>query len=173
MLPALNLDREVTYVQARYLDPVEGRPKYANAAGRLAANPRLGWIQPATVNDRHHLIVCEGTVDALSIASTGTAAVAVLGATYVDQRTAREIARGAAKRHVMLALDGDPAGRNAGSILAASLTSAGCSNRVLSLPDGHDINSMLGNDRCWLTRQLEPTPPHRSVSHHGLTRTLR
>ena len=173
VLPALDLDGKVTYVQARYLDPVDGRPKYDNPAGRLAANPRIGWVHPATLSDRRHLVVCEGALDALSVASVGMPAVAVLGATYVDERVARDVARGAAGRQVMLAFDGDPAGRNASETLASSLTSAGCPNRVLTLPDGCDVNTMLCRDDHWIARQLEPTLTRHGVSQHGLVRTLR
>ena len=173
VLPALDLDGRVTYVQARYLDTVEGRPKYDNPASRIAANPRIGWVNPATLSDRRHLVVCEGALDALSVAGVGMPAVAVLGATYVDERVARDVARGAAGRQVMLAFDGDPAGRNASETLAASLTSAGCPNRVLPLPDGCDVNTMLGRDDRWIARQLEPTPPRHGVSQHDLARTLR
>ena len=173
VLPTLDIDGRVTYVQARYLDPVDGGPKYDNPAGRLAANPRLGWVNPATLLDRRHLVVCEGALDALSISGRGIAAVAVLGATYVDERVARDIARGAAGRQVMLAFDGDPAGRSAGETLAASLTSVGCPNRVLSLPDGCDVNTMLGADDRWIARQFEPTPPRHGVGQHDLARTLR
>ena len=175
MLPALDLDGKVMYVQARYLDPCGGRPKYDNPAGRLAANPRLGWVHPATLSDRRHLVVCEGALDALSIAGRGMPAVAVLGATYVDERVARDVAKGAAGRQVMLAFDGDHAGRKAGETLAASLRSVGCPNRVLSLPDGCDVNAMLGRDGHWIARQLEPppSPPRHDVGQHDLARTLR
>jgi hypothetical protein len=50
VLPALDLQGKVAYVQARYLEPVEGRPKYDNPASRLAANPRIGWVRPATLS---------------------------------------------------------------------------------------------------------------------------
>lgn len=173
VLPALDLDGKVRYAQARYLEPVDGRPKYDNPAGRLAANPRLAWANPATLLDRRHLVVCEGTLDALTVAGKGMPAVAVLGATYVDDRVARGVARGAAGRQVMLAFDGDPAGRNAGETLAAALTSAGCPNCVLSLPDGCDVNTVLGTDDRWIARQLEPTPTRHSVGQHDLVRTLR
>ena len=173
MLPALDLDGKVTYVQARYLEPVDGRPKYDNPASRLAANPRIGWVHPATLNDRNHLVVCEGALDALSVAGVGMPAVAVLGAAYVDERVARDVARGAAGRQVMLAFDGDPAGRNASETLAASLKSAACPNRVLSLPDGCDVNTMLRTDGHWIARQLEPTSPRHGVGQHDLARTLR
>jgi len=173
VLPALDLDGKVRYAQARYLEPVDGRPKYDNPAGRLAANPRLGWVHPATLSDRRHLVVCEGAFDALTVAGTGTPAVAVLGATYVDERVARDVVRGAAGRQVMLAFDGDPAGRIAGATLAVSLTSAGCPNGVLPLPDGCDVNTMLRRDCNWITRQLEPTPTRHGVGQHDLARTLR
>jgi DNA primase len=173
VLPALDQEGKVAYVQARYLDPVEGRPKYDNPASRLAANPRIGWVHPATLSDRRHLVVCEGALDALTVAGRGMPAVAVLGATYVDERVARDVARGAAGRQVMLAFDGDPAGRSAGATLAASLASAGCPNRVLPLPDGCDVNTMLGRDSHWIVRQLEPTSPRPGVGQHDLGRTLR
>lgn len=173
VLPALDLDGKVTYVQARYLEPVDGRPKYDNPAGRLAANPRLAWVNPATLLDRRHLVVCEGALDALTVAGKGMPAVAVLGATYVDERVARDVARGAAGRQVLLAFDGDPAGRNAGETLAAALTSAGCPSRGLPLPDGCDVNTLLGADDRWIARQLEPTPTRHNVGQHDLARTLR
>jgi hypothetical protein len=173
VLPTLNIDGSVTYVQARYLEHVEGRSKYDNPASRIAANPRIGWVAPATVKDRNHLVVCEGMIDALSAASAGVPAVAVLGATYVDERVAQDIAKGAAGRQIMVAFDGDPAGRTAGSSLGASLAATGCSNRVLPMPDGCDVNSLLGNDDRWISRQLESAAPRRSVNQDDLARTLR
>jgi len=173
VLPTLDMDGSVTYVQARYLEHVEGRSKYDNPASRIASNPRIGWVAPAIVKDRNHLVVCEGMIDALSAATAGLPAVAVLGATYVDERVAQAIAKGAAGRQVMLAFDGDPAGRSAGNSLGASLASAGCSNRVLPMPDGCDVNTMLANDDHWISRGLESNAPRRSVSQRELARTLR
>lgn len=172
-LPTLDIDGSVTYVQARYLEHVEGRSKYDNPASRIAANPRTGWVAPAPVKDRNHLLVCEGMIDALSAASVGIPAVAVLGATYADERVAQAIAKGAAGRQVMLAFDGDPAGRTAGNSLGASLTSVGCSNQVLSLPDGCDVNTMLGKDDRWIVRQLDAASPRHGVRQHELARSLR
>jgi len=43
---------ELRYVQARYIEHVEGRPKYDNPASRIVANPRIGWVPPATLKDR-------------------------------------------------------------------------------------------------------------------------
>jgi len=173
VLPTLDIDGSVTYVQARYLEHVEGRPKYDNPASRIAANPRIGWVAPATVKDRNHLVVCEGMIDALSAASAGVPAVAVLGSTYVDERVAQAIARGTAGRQVMLAFDGDPAGRTAGELMTVLLTSAGCSNNVLPVPDGCDVNSVLANDERWISRQLELLAPCPVVRQPDLARTPR
>ena len=173
VLPTLDVDGGVAYVQARYIQAVEGRAKYDNPSSRIAHNPRIGWVTPACVKDGSHLVVCEGMIDALSAASSGTSAVAVLGATYIDDGVAREIANGAAGREVVLALDGDHAGRSAGDSLAASLTAAGCSHRVLALPDRCDVNTMLGRDDKWIARQLEPTAPNHGARQHELARSLR
>lgn len=162
VLPTLDLNGGVTYVQARYLDHVDGRPKYDNPARRLAPNPRIGWVTTARTNDRCHLFVCEGVIDALSAASTGSAAVAVLGATYIDDRVAREVAKGAAGRKIVLAFDGDPAGRNAAETLASSLTKVGYPSHIVPLPDGSDINAVLRRDGQWIHRQLDTfgSSPH-------------
>ncbi|MGD9794571.1 MAG: toprim domain-containing protein [Acidimicrobiia bacterium] len=173
VLPTLDLDGRVTYVQARYLDHVEGRAKYDNPAGRIAPNPRIGWVTPARLTDRAHLVVCEGLIDALSVASVGVPAVAVLGATYVDERITRRIARGADGRSVVVAFDGDSAGRNASETLSSWLTQVGCPNQVLSLPDGSDVNTMLGGDDHWLGRQFEPVAQRHGPKHHDLARSLR
>ena len=173
VLPTLDIDGRVTYVQARYIEHVEGRPKYDNPASRIAANPRIGWLVPPRLSDRNHLVLCEGLIDALSVAGAGTPAVAVLGATYVDDRVARDIAKGAAGRQVVLAFDGDPAGRAAGDAMTASLTAAGCSNRVLQVPDGCDVNTLLASDDRWISRQLDSPSRRPVVRQHDLARTLR
>ena len=172
VLPTLDIDGGVAYVQARYVETVDGRSKYDNPSSRIATNPRIGWVTPPRVKDGSHLVVCEGMIDALSAASTGTSAVAVLGATYIDDGVAREIAKGSAGRQVVLAFDGDHAGRHAGESLAASLTSSGCNNRVLSIPDGFDVNTMLGKDDRWISREVEPAWPRHGVRQHELARIL-
>jgi DNA primase len=173
VLPTLALDGRVTYVQARYLDPAADRPKYDNPAARIASNPRIGWVNPASVTDPYNLVVCEGVIDALTVAGIGTSAVAVLGATYVDEGVARDVASLAAGRLVLVAFDGDNAGRNAGETLAFSLASVGCPSHDLTLPNGYDMNSVLGRDNRWIARQLAPESPRRGVGQYELARTLR
>ena len=171
VLPTLDFNGNVTYVQARYLDKVDGRPKYDNPASRIAANPRISWVNRATATDSNHLVVCEGVIDALSVASLGTPAVAVLGATYVDQQIARAVASRAAGRLILVAFDGDNAGRKASETFTASLQSAGYPSRVLALPDGSDINSEVGRDNRWIVHQQFPKTSERGAGHRdpGLT----
>jgi len=173
VLPTLDINGRVTYVQARYLEQLDGRPKYDNPASRIAANPRIGWVAPSPVKDRNHLVVCEGMLDALSAASVGLPAVGVLGATYVDDRVVGAIVRGAGDRQVVLAFDGDSAGRAAGDAMTASLTAAGCSNRVLQVPDGCDVNALLASDDRWISRLTDSPSRRPGVRQHDLARTLR
>lgn len=174
VLPTHGSDGRVTYAQARYLDPIDGRPKYDNPASRLATNPRVGWVAAPHERDGRHLIVCEGTIDALSVASQGIAAVAVLGATYVDRRVAAELLSHSNGRRVVLAFDGDRAGRTATDTLTAELNARRATPTVVALPDGRDVNGQLGSDAQWLQRQLGVMAPERgSLPDLGLARSLR
>ena len=49
--PSLTPTGELTYLQARYLDPPANRSKYDNPSARLAANPRLAWTRPVGAAD--------------------------------------------------------------------------------------------------------------------------
>jgi DNA primase len=165
VLPTLDLRGNVTYVQARYLEPAEDRPKYDNPAGRLAANPRTGWCSPARQRGREYLLVCEGAIDALTAAGAGISAVAVLGATYVDERVAAHIVEGAAGRSIVIAFDGDHAGQAATESLSAALATAGYGSRDLSLPRGTDLNSVVRQECDWIGRQLDTHVEVPSLRH--------
>ena len=172
VLPTLDLHGDVTYVQARYLEPAEDRPKYDNPASRLAANPRIGWCSPARQRGREYLLVCEGAIDALTAEGAGISAVAVLGATYVDERVAARIVEGAAGRTVVIAFDGDHAGQAATESLSAALATAGYGSRVLSPPTGTDLNSVVRQECDWIGRQLE-VPVDVPSLRHDLARSGR
>lgn len=172
VLPTLDLGGQVTYVQARYLEPAEGRAKYDNPASRLAANPRIGWYTSARTRDEAHLLVCEGAIDALTAAGTGVSAVAVLGATYVDERLAARIVDGAAGRRVVVAFDGDRAGEVATETVTAALAKAGWASQVVSMPAGSDLNSVVRRDSDWIRRHLD-LPVHVPSLQPDLTRSGR
>ena len=172
MLPTLGPDGTVTYVQARYLDPPADRSKYDNPAGRLAPNPRLGWVDPARRHRTDAIVVCEGTMDALSAASHGFSSIAVLGATYVDDHCAGRIAETASGRRIVVAFDGDAAGRNAATILTASLRQRGFAVIELAVPDGCDLNSELASQPEWIHRQILSNPAKGPAPVHELARSV-
>ena len=138
VLPALGYDGEVTYAQARYLDPSPARSKYDNPANRLASNPKLGWINPAY---RHlgPLLVCEGAIDALTAGTAGHRAISVLGATYINADIAAQIHRTAGPHPILLAFDTDTAGQTATRQLLQLLGDSPAWS--VELPPGTDLNT--------------------------------
>jgi DNA primase len=159
VLPAHGPDGRLAYVQARYLDPEDGR-KYGNPVSRLGSNPRLAWIRTPLPRRSDRLIVCEGVIDALTAAAAGLHSVAVLGATYPSIAVADTIAAHAGGRQVVVAFDGDEPGRIAAHRLHDLLAVRSVDNRVWDLPDGADFNGLALTDPAWadqLTDQLGVT----------------
>jgi DNA primase len=140
VLPTHAIDGTIVYAQARYLDPSGGQPKYDNPAGRLAANPRIGWVIGPTARSTSVLVVCEGVIDALSTTRAGFASVALLSAAYADQKLARSVSEVAGDRQVLLRLDNDEAGRTASQLLADTFDALNCRHETVDLPSGHDLN---------------------------------
>ena len=92
VLPLLTPDARVAYLQARYLDTDRSGRKYDNPAHGLAANPRVGHVVPVgRPAARGLVVVCEGPLDALSVAGAGVPALAVLGAGLPDASVARRV----------------------------------------------------------------------------------
>ncbi len=147
VLPTLGIDGDITYAQARYLQPPAGRSKYDNPAGRLAPNPKLGWIATPD-NPSGPFLVCEGLIDGLTAATAGYRAVSLLGATYVDREVAQRIVDTVGQGTIVLALDGDVAGQGA------------CRN-LANLLDGHPLASLdfVGDLNDHLRRGAFPVIP--------------
>jgi DNA primase len=143
VLPTHASDGKITYAQARYLQPNGGQPKYDNPAGRLATNPRIGWVIGPAARSTSVLVVCEGVIDALSTTGAGFASVALLSATYADQQVACSISDQAGNRNVLLGLDNDEAGRTATQLLADTFEALNCPHDTLQMPTGHDLNTEL------------------------------
>jgi DNA primase len=146
VLPTHAVDGQITYAQARYLNPNGGQPKYDNPAGRLGTNPRIGWVISPAVRSASVLVVCEGVIDALSTTGAGFASVALLSATYADQQVARSISDEAGNRRVLLGLDNDEAGRTASQLLADAFDALNCRHEILEMPEGRDLNRLFGNE---------------------------
>jgi DNA primase len=94
------------------------------------------------------VLVCEGELDALSALSHGFNAVTgTAGAgTFEPEWGERISSLAPAQDHgVVVAFDGDEAGRNNGPDVAATLAQEDLDVRLANLPDGQDVNDVLVN----------------------------
>ena len=140
VLPAIDADGQVVYAQTRYLRPPADRSKYDNPARRLGDNPRHGWTRPAGT-PVEPVVVCEGLIDAYTMNATGYEAVAVLGALNATVELADRIATKLGTRPVIVAFDGDDAGRRGAQVVSETLRRRGIMTAELPLPDQVDLNS--------------------------------
>jgi DNA primase len=154
VLPVFDPTGRLSYLQARYLEPGDG-PKYGNPSRRLGTNPRLAWTRTPTLRNPDLLLVCEGIIDALTAATAGLPAVAVLGAAYPSIKVADTIACQAGDRQLVIAFDGDDPGRVAADRLHRLLTTRGVSARVWDLPEGADLNTLAQTSAGWGDRLAE------------------
>lgn len=89
------------------------------------------------------LLLCEGEIDAMHARQHGFAAVTgTAGANTFKEQWAREIARRNASE-VVVAYDGDEAGREGAQKAAGLLAAEGVDVRIADLPDGRDVNDVL------------------------------
>jgi hypothetical protein len=162
VFPALDEQGAVAYCQTRYLDPGQGRSKYDNPAARFGDNPRLGIVRSAEPAAAGPLYACEGLPDAYTAATAGFEAVAVLGATYPDERTARRITSLANGRSVVIAFDNDRAGNSGAERLGELLASHHVMAERARLPEGCDLNTVALRDPWWVHQsycRYQPVTP--------------
>lgn len=143
VLPVLDDHGQATYFQTRYL----GHPtrRYENPATALVgASPRLAELRSVgpTV-DSGAVVVCEGIFDALSAAQAGQRAVAVLGVAAPNQAMAEQLAQRFDTERLVVAFDGDPAGRAGTERVVELVRSAGAGERVVVLDVPGDLNDWL------------------------------
>lgn len=150
------------YAQIRVPHPQPDRPRYLNPTADLAPNPRLARVRP-TECDHREVIVTEGTIDALSAATAGYRAVAVLSAGYSDESVALALAR--LPHPLVVAFDADDAGQAGASRLQALLEAQHRPALVLDLGGG-DLNDSLRHSSDW-PREL-PARVDAVSRHHGL-----
>ena len=182
--PALDPSGAITYFQARYLNPPDGRGKYDNPGRHWATNPRIGWIRPAqgSTSARTPLVVTEGIADALTAGQLGSYAVGVLGAAAIHDMAARQIgkqlSRSATARGIVICFDADHAGRHHGHVATKRLLAAGCADvRAIRPPEGHDLTTWAATNPANATASLalqcsdsvEPAPLAAAVDRHGLS----
>lgn len=117
------------WLVGRTIEPQQDAPKYLGLPGR---KPLLGWESAASQPD---VWVVEGVFDYLTLRSWEIPALALVG-TRVRAETLAALGRFA---RVYLALDNDPAGREATARLAAHLGERAI---PVSLPKVKDINDL-------------------------------
>lgn len=143
VLPVLDPNGQATYFQTRYLG--HPRRRYENPATALVGvSPRLAELRsvgPAV--DSGAVVVCEGIFDALSAAQAGQRAVAVLGVAAPNRAMAEQLVQRFDTERLMVAFDGDPAGRAGAERMVELLGSAGASERVVVLDVAGDLNDWL------------------------------
>ena len=144
---------EIVAVNVRHTD---GRtdPKTHSVGDR-----RLGvFSTPGALAPGAPLVVVEGPMDALSLATCDLPAVAL-----VCTRAPRWLKTAAAFRRVLVALDADAEGDDKAEILAAELAPFARSVERLRPPVGKDWNDCLLDDYValcgWLTEQLAGLEP--------------
>lgn len=154
VLPVCEDGRPV-FAQLRPISPLSDRPRYLNAASRLATNPRVGIYEPPEAVGRC-VIVTEGVVDALSANAAGFRAAAVLGAALVGDgphdRCGSLVADRLARldSRLILAFDADEAGQRGSKALHGLLNERGVRTARVHVPaEVNDLNAWMVVSRDW------------------------
>jgi DNA primase len=162
VFPALDAAGRPVYFQTRYLEPGPTRPKYGNPAGRHGDNPRHAWTRPIGA-EKQPIVICEGFPDAYTANSAGYTAVAILGTANATTAFAEQLAPRVDGRPVVLALDGDGAGRLAAKNLREGFGACGIMVVEIPLPPGTDFNSWVTTARS--LPDLGPNRPDCNLGH--------
>lgn len=128
--PFLQAARPV-YLTARRLGSDE-KPKYINLNG-----PVPGLYNEDVLEQGDPVWLTEGVMDCLTLTSEGLPTVAVIGA-FTFKPAWASLFSG---REVILALDGDDAGRAGSRHISELLRAAGAGVSVARLPEGMDVNA--------------------------------
>lgn len=143
VLPTFDRKGSLVYAQTRYLDVEDAGRKYDNPSSGHATKPPLSWPR-MLCDDGECTVICEGVIDALTVAGIRIRSVALLSAgdaghglgelTVLDGR-------------VVIATDPDEAGRAAADSLRRSLAESGMKMvHQLNLPaDVNDFARRLGD----------------------------
>jgi DNA primase len=162
VLPVIDGGQAV-YAQIRIPYPRKDGPRYLNPTSDLATNPRLSRARPAEVQHRE-VVVTEGEIDALSAAAAGYRSVAVLSAAYGDEAVAVALAK--LSQPLVIAFDGDDAGRLGADRLAALLVARQRPPVVVDLGEG-DLNDAMRQSSDWpaeMQRVLDSAMADRAAS---------
>ena len=145
----------LAYVQVRNLDG-QAPSKYSNPTPQHGSLPAVTFPRGAPATGP--VVVSEGVLDGLIVAQAGYRSAALISTSSIASATsspvADQIRAHAHGEPIVLALDGDPAGRAATARLRSQL--ADTPLRVLHIPDHEDLTSLHARrkDQSWLTPQL-------------------
>ncbi len=141
IFPIIDTAGSVIGFGGRVMD--NSKPKYLNSPDTIAFNKgaNLFALNFARTACEKELIICEGYMDVIAMHASGfTNSVATLG-TALTQDQARLIKRYTGK--VILAYDGDGAGRNATDRASKILSEAGIDVRILRMKDAKDPDEYI------------------------------
>jgi 5S rRNA maturation endonuclease (ribonuclease M5) len=137
VLPTFGRNGSLVYAQTRYLDVELAGRKYDNPSSGHATKPALSWPRMPD-DDGECTIVCEGVIDALTIAGIRIRSVALLSAS--DARHGlTELA--SAPNRLVIATDPDGAGQRASRSLQRALAASGV-GYVAQLELQADVNDL-------------------------------
>ena len=156
--PLSNADGQVVGWTGRDLSGSDSAPKWLNSPtsevfDKQTAAFRVGPAEADTV------IVTEGAFDAIAVAQHHPKAIGFAPAgTALSSDHAQQLADSG--KTIIVAFDGDEAGRNAAARTHDTLTEAGISNaKVATLPSGQDPADLAASDPSRLTAALADTRP--------------
>ena len=161
IFPIHNLSRQVIAFGGRIIDGKENEAKYINSSDspiykkgdHLYALPRAR----AAVAAQDRVLLTEGYMDVLTLHQFGYEnAVGVLGTAFTPEQAKR---LSAFTSHVLLLFDGDAAGRKAARRACEMLLPRGFHCRVVLLPQGEDIDSLLRSEGKECFELLMQTAP--------------
>jgi hypothetical protein len=154
VLPVCATGRPV-FAQLRPISPSPDRPRYLNAASRLASNPRVGIYEPPEAVGRC-VIITEGILDALSANAAGFRAAAVLGVALVGDGQREHAGSLVANRltqldsPLVLAFDADEPGQRGSSALQRALRARGTRAARVHVPaETNDLKAWMLGSRDW------------------------
>lgn len=134
----------------RSLDP-EAKPKYMNTPG---------W-GTHLYNPYHHgpgageIWFAEGEFDTIVLNELGFPAIGIPGVGHADKLLNSVWLRLYRGAKIYIVFDGDKYGHESAVRLREGLDKVGVSSKLVTVPDGHDVNSWYAEDEQELREQLE------------------
>ena len=129
--------------QARAIDSAAAVRWYGPKNPEQGSWSRVGWFSGGSTAPE--IVITEGPGDALTCAANGYDAIAIRGAGLAGSVVDR-IVEWADNRPLVVAGDGDPAGRQFTAVLVNALNDLGASVSRFTLPEGSDLSDVFLSD---------------------------